>query len=280
MTTLDVFALAVFAVLVTLVVLRQTRFRNHPWDIYYPKLAWLRGGIYFCCCYLLSYWTGAMRLLVESPLATPEQLADPAWLAFTAGLVVFILAAYPGVWVYFTPVFERRKNTLASAVFGFLWGSSSGQLFLSIWLLWGKLGLPEWGTWIATFLTLAAYQPNWHNIYWDHYIAPEHDTPMTQKIKALGCHIPNLAIGLTHLTFYDNYAIFALAQVVACVSAAVGMRFPAPWVAPSALNYAHRTNARPPRCTGYLPKDPLTDPYTPFYPGWKGPARPGPDPRG
>ncbi len=115
MTTLDVFALAVFAVLVTLVVLRQTRFRNHPWDIYYPKLAWLRGGIYFCCCYLLSYWTGAMRLLVESPLATPEQLADPAWIAFTAGLVVFIFAAYPGVWVYFTPVFERRKNTLASA---------------------------------------------------------------------------------------------------------------------------------------------------------------------
>jgi hypothetical protein len=216
-----------------------------------------------------------MRLLVESPIATAEQLASPTWIAFTVGLVVFIFAAYPGVWVYFTPVFERRKNTAMSAIFGFLWGSSSGQLFLSIWILWGKLGMPAWGTWLATFLTLAAYQPNWHNIYWDHYIAPEHDTPLTQKIKALGCHIPNLAIGLTHLTFYDNYAIFAGAQVIACVSAAVGMRFPAPWVAPSAMNYAHRTNAKPPRCTGYIPKDPLTDPYTPFYPGWKGPAKGG-----
>jgi hypothetical protein len=272
MTSLDLFAILIFAVLVVLVSVYQLKYRNHPWDIYYPKLAWFRGGIYFCCCYLLSYWTGAMRLLVESPIATAEQLANPAWIAFTTGLVLFIFAAYPGVWAYFTPVFERKKNTLMSAIFGFLWGSSSGQLFLSIWILWGKLGLPEWGTWLATFLTLAAYQPNWHNIYWDHYIAPEHDTPMTQKIKALGCHIPNLAIGLTHLSLYDNYAIFAGAQVIACMSAAVGMRFPAPWVEPSAMNYAHRTNARPPRCTGYIPKDPLTDPYTPFYPGWKGPA--------
>ena len=42
-----------------------------------------------------------------------------------------------------------------------------------------------------------------------------------------------------------------------------------PWVAPSKLNYAVRTNAKIPRCTGYIPKDPKSDPYTPFYPGWK-----------
>ena len=115
------------------------------------------------------------------------------------------------------------------------------------------------------------YQPNWHNVYWDHYIAPEHDTPMTQVIKATCCHIPNLIILLPYLTIYENYAIFVLTQVVACMSAAIGMRFPGWWVAPSKLNYAVRTDAKIPRCTGYIPDDPKTDPYTPFYPGWKGP---------
>ena len=271
---LDLFALCVLLVLVVLVATWFVRYRSHPWDIYYPTLAWLRAGMYFCCCYLLSWWTGAMELLVTSPIATAEQLADKGWLLFTAGVYLFILVAYSGVWSYFTPVFERKSNRLVSAAFGFLWGSSSGQLFLSIWLLVGRLGMPEWGTWIVTFLILGAWQPNWHNIYWDHYIAPEHDTPMTQKIKALGCHIPNLAIGLTHLTLYDSYFVFVSAQVIACVSAALGMRYPAPWVAPSARDYAHRTDAKPPRCTGYIPQDPLTDKYTPFYPGWRGPRRP------
>jgi hypothetical protein len=276
---LDLVALGIALLLVALMAIYLTRFRDHPWDIYYPKIAWLRAGIYFCSCYLLSWWSGAMELLVSLPIASAGQLADRGWRLFTGGYYLFIVVAYSGVWSYFTPVFERPSNRLVSALFGFLWGSSSGQLFLSVWLLAGRLGFPEWGTWLATFLVLGAYQPNWHNIYWDHYIAPEHDTPMTQKIKALGCHIPNLAIGLTYLTLYDSYFVFVSAQVIACMSAALGMRFPAPWLAPSALNYAQRTTARPPRCTGYIPKDPLTDPYTPFYPGWTGHrgGRPGPD---
>jgi hypothetical protein len=270
---LDAFAIAVFLLLLALVVLRYTRFRGHPWDQFYPRLAWLRAGIYFCCCYLVSYWSGAMALLVGSPVFTAAQLADPGWRWFTAGFVGFIVLAYAGVWSYYTPVFERRSNRLASAVFGFLWGSSSGQLFLGVWLLVGRLGLPEWATWIGTFLILGAWQPNWHSIYWDHYIAPEHDTPMTQKIKALGCHIPNLIIGLTYLTIHGNYLIFAGAQVIACMAAGLGMRYPAPSVAPSRQNFALRSTATPPRCTGYIPADPKTDPYTPFYPGWRGTLR-------
>lgn len=265
--------LGVALLLVSLVGLRLTRFRGHPWDMYYPKLAWLRAGIYFCCCYLVSWASGAMELLLESPVATPEQLADRGWLLFTAGVYAFILVAYAGVWAHFTPVFERRRNLPVAVVFGLLWGTSSGQLFLAVWVTIGRLGLPDWGTWLATFLVLGAWQPNWHNIYWDHYIAPEHDTPLTQKIKALGCHVPNLAIGLTHLTLYESYFVFFSAQVIALLSASIAMRFPAPWDAPSLMNYAHRTKARIPRCTGYLPKDPLTDPYTPFYPGWRGPSR-------
>jgi len=266
---LDVFIIAVVCVGVLLAGLYFIKYRNHPWDIYYPRLAWLRAGMYFCACYTFSYLTGAMELLLSSPVVTPEQWADPAWKLFTVGILVFMFVAYSGVWSYFTPVFERKKNILISATFGFLWGSSSGQLFLSVWVLCGQLPLPGWGSALVTFTVLAAYQPNWHNIYWDHYIAPEHDTPMTQVIKATCCHIPNLAINLTYLTLYENYLIFVAMQVIACVSAGIGMRYPAPWAKPSKLNYAVRTDARIPRCTGYIPADPKSDPYTPFYPGWR-----------
>jgi hypothetical protein len=267
---LEIFITVVISIGMLLVAIYNTKLRNHPWDTYYPKLAWMRGCMYFCFCYTLSYLTGAMELILYSPVFTDEQLNNPNWVIFTAGITLFIVTAYAGLWSYFTPVFERKKNVLISALFGFLWGSSSGQLFLSIWVLAGYLPLPAWGTAVAAFLVLAAYQPNWHNIYWDHYIAPEHDTPLTQVIKASCCHIPNLIIMLTYLTLYENYLIFVVAQVIACTSAGIGMRYPAPWAEVNQLNYAVRTDARIPRCTGYIPADPKSDPYTPFYPGWKG----------
>jgi hypothetical protein len=263
-------AIAAVCIGLTLAFIYNTRYRSLPWDIYYPKLAWMRAGMYFSFCYTLSYLTGGMELILSSPVFTAEQLANPNWVFFTAGVTIFIVVAYAGVWSYFTPVFRRKKNILVSAAFGFLWGSSSGQLFLSVWLLSNHLPLPAWGSAVTAFLILAAWQPNWHNIYWDHYIAPEHDTPMTQVIKASCCHIPNLTIALIYLTLYENYLIFVLAQVVACTSAGIGMRYPAPWSEPSRLNYAVRTAARIPRCTGYIPESPKSDPYTPFYPGWKG----------
>ena len=78
---------------ITLAFIYNTRFRNHPWDIYYPKLAWMRGGMYFCACYTLSYLTGAMELLLTAPVFTSEQLANPNWVMFTAGVTLFIFAA-------------------------------------------------------------------------------------------------------------------------------------------------------------------------------------------
>lgn len=75
---------------------------------------------------------------------------------------------------------------------------------------------------------------------------------------------------MEHLALYGNYAIFVSAQVITCMAASLGMRFPAPWAAPSALDYARRNAGRPPRCTGYIPEDPLTDRFTPFHPGWRG----------
>ena len=58
--------------------------------------------------------------------------------------------------------------------------------------------------------------------------------------------------------------------MIACVSATVGMRFPAPSYVGAPHDFALRSDAKVPRCVGYVPDDPKTDPYTPFYPGWHG----------
>ena len=265
---LRVFAGALVLVLIALVVVYVRQYRGQPWVAYAAKPAWIRAGIYFCLCYLLSYASGGMELLLTSPIATADQLSNPRWIAATVFVITFIAVAYGYVWVRYTVVFDRARTPWMSALFGLLWGSSSGQLFLAVWLFASKTELPTWGAWVLTYAVCAAWQPNWHNIYWDHYIAPEHDTRLTQRIKALGCHIPNLAISLTYLAIWDNYAIFVGLQVLACVPPSIGMRFPAPWATSRELDLAHRSDARIPRCTGYVSDDFLTDPYTPFYPGW------------
>jgi hypothetical protein len=265
---LRVFVGFIALVLVALVVVYFRGGRGRPWTSYSGGPAWIRAGIYFCICYLLSYASGGMELILTSPVTTAAQRDDPAWVAYTVGAYAFIVVAYSFVWVRYTVRFDRPKHSAVSALFGFLWGSSSGQLFLAVWLFANKTDLPQWGAWLLTFAVLAAWQPNFHNIYWDHYIAPEHDTPLTQKIKALGCHIPNLAITLTYLALWDNYAIFVSFQVVACVSAATGMRFPSPRQVGGRHDLARRTDARVPRCTGYVSPDARHDPYTPFTPGW------------
>lgn len=265
---LRAFAALLVVLLVVLVVTYWRQYRGVPWTAYAARPAWLRAGIYFCICYLLSYASGGMELILTSPVATAEQLSNPAWIAWTIGAFAFIAVAYGYVWVRYTVVFDRARTPWVSALFGFLWGSSSGQLFLAVWLVADRTELPTVGVWVVTYLVCAAWQPNWHSSYWDHYIAPEHDTRFTQKVKALGCHIPNLAICLTFLALYENYALFVALEVLACIPPAIGMRFPAPWAVSGPLDFARRNDARVPRCIGYESTDFATDPYTRFHPGW------------
>jgi hypothetical protein len=269
---LAAFAVLIAVLLVALVATYLTRYRGRPWTAYDARPAWIRAGIYFCFCYLLSYLSGGMQKLIDDPIVTSEQLSDPAWWAYTAVAFAFITVMYGVVWVRYTVLFDRPKHFWISALFGFLWGSSSGQLFLAVWLLSNDLFGSEPAAWVATVIVLGAWQPNFHNIYWDHWIAPEHDTRLTQRIKALGCHIPNLLITLTYLAIFDNAAIFVGLQIMACTFASVGMRFPAPWDPPSERDLAHRSGGRVPRCEGYVSDDFTTDPYTPFHPGWTGPT--------
>ena len=271
-SALNLVAAALAVTAIVLVVQLRRRPDARPWTAYSAKPAWLRAGIYFCVCWLLSWASGGLELLLTAPVVTAEQVSSAAWWAYTVFAYAFIGVAYGVVWVRYTVLFDRPRTPAWSALFGVLWGLSSGQLFLAVWLFADDAGLSEPVAWVVTWLLLGAWQPNFHSVYWDHYIAPEHDTPLTQKVKALGCHIPNLVITLTYLALWDNALIFVSFQVIACTAAAVGMRFPAPGHVSTPHDLAPRSDARIRRCTGYLSPDPRTDPLTPFHPGWVGPG--------
>lgn len=259
------YGLVLAVALVALVTVYVRRYRSVPWTVYRATPAWIRAGIYFCACFLIAWASGATEKLLDGPIATSDQLRDPTWIGYTLAALGFICVAYGIVWVHFTVRFDRPLTPVRSTLFGVLWGLSSGQLFLSVWLIANDVGLPEPAAWVVTWLVLGAWQPNFHNIYWDHWIAPEHDTRLTQRIKALGCHIPNLLITLTYLALFDNALIFVGLQVIACVSASAGMRFPAPGYVGGPHELALRSDARIPRCLGYVPEpDPESDPYVRF----------------
>src|SRR4051812_27754575 len=116
-------AALIAVVLVALVVTYWRTYRGVPWTAYLARPAWIRAGIYFCFCYLLSYASGGMELILTSPLATSDQLHDPVWIAYTLFALAFIVTAYGVVWVRYTVLFDRPRTPWSSLVFGLLWGS-------------------------------------------------------------------------------------------------------------------------------------------------------------
>ena len=87
-------AIAVSIVITALIGLYFTRYLGHPLDVFSPKAAWIRAGIYFCACYLAGILSGVFDALVSDPIATPEQLADMGWWLWTGGLFLLVTVAY------------------------------------------------------------------------------------------------------------------------------------------------------------------------------------------
>ena len=110
-------AAIVIAVVTTLLVaVYLVRHRHHPPDIYVPKAAWLRAGIYFCACYLVAIATGVFGALLSNPIATPEQIADPAWWSWIVGLALLVTAAYWVIWARWTPIARIHRGSMFSKV--------------------------------------------------------------------------------------------------------------------------------------------------------------------
>ena len=68
---LEIFIGGVVVTGLVLAAIYHFRYRNHPWDIYYPKLAWLRAGMYFCAVTDSNGCPGVSDTLVVTLLASP-----------------------------------------------------------------------------------------------------------------------------------------------------------------------------------------------------------------
>jgi hypothetical protein len=250
-----IFISCVWLLLIVLLTIFWTRFRGHPKEVFNPVVSWTRAGIVFCSCFIISWASGTMEKVLTSPLATPEQLADPAWIAWTLGCFLLIVVAYWIIWARWTPVFDRKRYLLSQVLFGLVWGASIGQIFLLIWHFAGIFGLPLWGRWIVTYILLSTHGL-WMDLYWDVYVLPEHDTPWSLKWKVICSHVPNMLACLTYLALYDNQAIFIMLQALALTGAAVSMRVPPFWV----KGYIHPPRTAPglfglPHAVGYVSEE-------------------------
>lgn len=243
---------------------RQNLSQREP-SQYFPLAAWLRAGMFFCFFYLVAWATGTLQVVLSSPLAKAPQLVDRNWWIWVIGLTTFILIAYWGIWARYTIRFERRLDPFPQIVFGLLWGTALGLMLVSLWRIAVLLGAgwQLWQQWLLAYAVIGIWQWLLMDMYWDVYISPEHDSPKSIKLKTLVTHIPNVTLCLVFIALYGNYALFIGWQTLALVGCSLNMRMPAPWSREKTLP-ARRVRSifwGLPRCGGYLPADPVNDPY-------------------
>jgi hypothetical protein len=263
-------SLNVFAALITLIMaillfvyLRAHRVQRE--GEFSPAAAWLRAGIFFCFFYLLSWATGTMEAIASEPVFTAEQASNPVWQVWVAGLTLFILFAYWGIWARYTIRFERKREFVPQLVFGLLWGTGFGQMFLSVWHIAETIG-PDWASWqvyLASYLFISLWQWLLMDMYWDIYISPEHDSPLSIALKVPTTHIPNVTLCLIFFALYENHVIFIALQCLALVGCSLAMRMPSPWCKQPTLpaRQAPSMFFGMPRCAGYQADDPASDPW-------------------
>ncbi|UCG01622.1 MAG: hypothetical protein JSW11_18680 [Candidatus Heimdallarchaeota archaeon] len=230
-----------------------TKYRGLPIDVYKPDMAWTRALIYFSFCNIVSAATGTLETLLNQPIATNEQLNDPIWITFCIFCFTYIFLAYWILWARMTLTFDRKYYIGSEIVFGLFWGISTGQLLLSFYHLWNMTSLPKWTIYLCSYVSMGAWQYFIQDYFWDIKVSPEHDTPRSIIIKTVVSHIPNVAICLLFLVFYNNYLIFIATQTFALIATSIFQKFPAPW----AKEDFHAPMVKPglfgfPRAAGYL----------------------------
>ncbi len=262
--TIDLFHYGIALTTLCLLLVYVVGYRRHAAEIFSPMAAWLRAFIYFGCCFLFAWLTGA----TEAALATrfiPEVLKESRYgLLLGALLLVFVLIAYWGIWAKWTLRFGRKLDIPAQLFFGVIWGISYPLCFLGFWHLTINI-TPDWPLWAVFLLAytfISLWQYLWQDLYWDVYIAPEHDTPWTIKWKVPLTHIPNVTFCLLYFVAYDAYWIFIALQALALTGCSFAMRMPAPWseeVTPPAKRHPFVFGLV--HGGGYVSDDPENDPH-------------------
>ena len=237
----DYFILLLIGLLAALAITFFREQDKHNPDVHSPLLAWLRGGMYFCVAFLISWATGVFQSITRLPLATAQQLSDPVWIGFTvlcAGLVVW---GYVYWWPKGTVTHGRPAYPLASGCFGFLWGLSAAQLQLSLYAVLEEFQFGRTMTAVLVYVLFAIFNLNFQLGWWDIKVSPPHNVRAWNTRKVLFAHNPFLIASLAYFTLYGNGAIFVLLQGAALTAAAIAMRFPPFWLADGTAKVSRET---------------------------------------
>ena len=210
-----------------LVFLNARKGKDH--SRYHPKLAWMRGGLYFLACFIIAWATGVFHTITSAPLATAEQLNDPLWLAMTLASVGIIAFAYLYWWPRGTVTHGRQLTPVPTLAFGILWGLSEGQLVLSVYAIAELFDWPRFVNGLITYLVIGAVNGAYHALWWDIHVAPPHNIREWNMKKVLFGHTPNLLITLTYFTLFGNAGIYVLLQTLGLTASTWFMRFPPPF---------------------------------------------------
>lgn len=88
--SIGIYILAVTIFFITMIGVYLTKYRGLPIDVYKPGSAWTRALIYFAFCNIVSATTGSLETLLNQPIATGGQLADPMWIIFCVICFIYI----------------------------------------------------------------------------------------------------------------------------------------------------------------------------------------------
>jgi len=221
----DGFAVALIILFIGLSV-AFLRARPKDVSIYNPKLAWMRGGLYFLGCFIVAWATGVFQTITTRPLVTPQQISDPLWIALSALALGTISFGYLYWWPRGTVTHGRKLYPLPTLVFGILWGLGEGQLILSVYAVAETFDWPRWVNGLATYLVIGAINGAYHALWWDIHVSPPHNIREWNAKKVLFAHTPNLIVTLTYFTWFGNAGLFVLLQTLSLAASTWAMRFP------------------------------------------------------
>lgn len=223
-SAMDYFLFALSGLLLFLTITLQTQRRRITG--YSPRLAWIRGGIYFTSGFVLSILTGVLPALVSKPIANFDQVSNLYWWLFTLLCIGVIYFAYFYLWPRGTITHGRELHLPQVLFFGLFWGLGEGQVILSAWAVTEKFVSNVWLTALVTFLIVGTFKGVWQSQYWDIHVAPEHNIPEWNLKKVLFGHIPNLICTLSYLAVFGNALFFLLLQTAGLMYMTYRMRFP------------------------------------------------------
>ena len=226
----DYFILLVIGLLAVLSILFFREQGRHDPQVHSPRLAWLRGGMYFCAAFLISWLTGVLQVIATAPVATAAQLEDPRWWAFTLLCAALVIWGYVYWWPKGTVTHGRPAYPLVSGIFGMLWGLSAAQLQLALYAVVEEFQLGRPVTAVLVYVLFAIFNLNFQLGWWDIKVSPPHNVRAWNTRKVLFAHNPFLIASLAYFTLYGNAAVFVLLQAAALAAACVAMRFPPFWL--------------------------------------------------